>query len=96
MIRTSANVIFKKYHIEINRRLTFKGGIFAEYKFDLEELFDIDFNFIDIFMMGQDSIMNPIPIVNFSNPIEDKNIVKFIPNENLFKLNDEETRRANR
>jgi hypothetical protein len=57
---------------------------------------DIDLDFIDMFMMRHDFIMDPIPHINFPGRTEGDNIVRFIPNENLIRINEEESRRASK
>jgi hypothetical protein len=47
-------------------------------------------------MMSHDFIMDPIPHINLPGGTEGDNIVRFIPNENLIRINEEESRRSSK
>jgi hypothetical protein len=55
-------------------------------------MIEIDFSFIDNFMMGNDFMIEHIPRINFSERNDNINVVRFILNEEILRFNDEEAR----
>jgi hypothetical protein len=70
--------------------------MFDEGSFNLKELDNIDFSFIDQFMMSDDFVMEPLIHIEFPNRINQENIVRFILIEILLRLNEKEMKRTSR
>jgi hypothetical protein len=78
------------------RILRLKGRMIDGANFELIEDDVIDFGFIDNFLIGVDFVIQPLIRIQFQAEGVDSNIIRFVPNEEIIGLNQEEARRDSR